>query len=83
MGSSQVVAVNRVKRVFALETDDKQCAVFCTVSGPEVRTGDIIEGDAIGLGVRALHHRRGALQAVGAGPTTLAEALRIVNGTPV
>ncbi len=75
-----VIAVDAARQVFAVETDDGRCAVFCQHFGPCVQPGDILEGPVMSRGTQMLVHRDGACAAVGdSGPVTRPEALARVR----
>ena len=75
-----VSAVNPARAVFAIETDDGQCAVFCQHFGPDIQAGDILEGAVVSRGTQVLLHMDGPCAAVGdSGPVTREEALARVR----
>jgi hypothetical protein len=77
-----VIAVNAERAVFAIETEDGQCAVFWQHFGPDIQPGDILEGAVAAHGTRVLLHSDGPCAAVAdSGPVTREEALaRVRNG---
>ncbi|APW37605.1 hypothetical protein RD110_10750 [Rhodoferax koreense] len=76
-----VIAADAARGVFAIETGEGQCAVFCQYAGPPVQAGDILEGAVISRGTRVLMHMDGLCAAVGdSGPVTREEALARVRG---
>lgn len=80
MSKGIVIAVDTQRGVFAIETDDGQCAVFCQHFGPPIQAGDILEGAVISRGTRVLVHMDGMCAAVGdSGPVTRDEALARVR----
>ena len=75
-----VIAVHAARGVFAIETDDGQCAVFCQHFGPDIQAGDILEGAVVSRGTQVLLHMDGPCAAVGdSGPVTREEALARVR----
>jgi hypothetical protein len=83
MGRGRVIAVDRERSVFVVcheAGETHRCAVFCQHDGPELSSGDILEGDILARGTRALVHRNGICRAVGdSGPVPLEKALEIVG----
>lgn len=81
MNKGIVIAADPARGVFAVETNDGQCAVFCQYAGPAVQAGDILEGAVVSRGTRVLMHTDGLCAAVGdSGPVTREEALARVRG---
>src|SRR4051812_33858479 len=81
MPRGMVTAVNAEQAVFAIETEDGQCAVFWQHFGPDIQAGDILEGAVAAHGTRVLLHSDGPCAAVAdSGPVTRAEALDRVRG---
>lgn len=79
IGRAIVIAVAPDRAVFALETQDGVCAVFCQHAGPLVQVGDILSGAVTARGARMLLHPDGSCAAVGdSGPLSRPEALALV-----
>lgn len=75
-----VIAMDHERRIFAVQTQDGQCATFSQRAGPLVRAGDLLEGALLEKHADALLHMDGACAvAGGSGPLTRAEALALVR----
>ena len=81
MKKAVVISVNEARGLFAVKAADGRCAMFCQSGGAKVGLGEILTGEVLGRGVRALRSREGTCWAVGdTGPIPMSEALQLVGG---
>lgn len=79
-----VIATDRARAVFAVETEGGRCAVFCQHSGPAVGAGDVVDGAVLSRGTQMLAHRDGICGVVGdSGPLSRQEALARIDAGPM
>ena len=81
MKKAVVISVDEARSLFAIKAADGRCAVFCQSGGARVGLGEMLTGDVLGRGVRALRSSEGTCWAVGdTGPIPMSEALQLVRG---
>lgn len=71
-----VIAIDPARGVFAVQTRDGPCAVFCRQQGVDVRAGDLLDGALLDARADKLAHADGMCEVTsGSGPLTRSEAL--------